>query len=89
VVTCIEGAGKEWLTKLVVKTNLGAVLAVGDVDSDGWRSEGTKLDDVSGFASENGIHALSFAWAGGLPVKLRVENPAVRFLFLYTRLFPV
>lgn len=75
VVTCVEGAGKEWLTKLVVRTNRGAVLAVGEVDSDGWRGEGSKLDDVSGFASGDAIHALSFAWSGGLLVRLRFVEP--------------
>jgi hypothetical protein len=62
VITSVEGAGEIWLTKLVFKTNRGRTLAAGGGKAGSWRSTGTRLDDVSGFASEDGIRSLSFAW---------------------------
>jgi hypothetical protein len=62
VITSVEGAGETWLTKLVFKTNRGRTLVAGGGTGGSWRSAGTRLDDVSGFASEDGIRSLSFAW---------------------------
>lgn len=65
VIVSVMGAGKQFLTKLVVKTSAGRILAAGDVKQEGWESQGARLEDVRGYASLRAIHALSFAWAKG------------------------
>lgn len=63
VIVSVAGAGTDSLTKLVVTTSLGRMLAAGNVQQKGWESKGAKLEDVRGYASEKAVHALSFAWA--------------------------
>lgn len=67
-VTSVEGAGEGHLVKLKMTTNRGQLLLAGDPSAEGWQSTGNKLDDISGFYSEDAIHALSFAWADMAPV---------------------
>jgi hypothetical protein len=68
VITSVEGAGDIHLTKLKFTTNMGEVLVAGDSSTGGWHSEGTRLEDVSGFFTGDAVHALSFAWADMVPV---------------------